>query len=181
MRLIWWIASWFGCGNSPIAPGTAGTAGAMPLRAAMNRLSASEYGVVTTIITLVGVLVSTLAERNSGKKDDGRIVIDEVAGYLITTAGRFPAGREKEALTAGFVFFRIFDILKPRPVRRFEKLPGGIGVMADDIMAGIWALIALRLWLLISPGLKAIAKKSYQKRREALKSDNSITSCRTQV
>lgn len=149
--LVWNLATWFGCGEAPLAPGTVGTAGAVPLRVAMEGLRPGAYAVVTLMITLIGTVVSGIVEMMTGKKDDKRIVIDEVAGYLVATAGPLPPERAKEALFTGFILFRIMDILKPGLARRCERLPGGLGVMADDLVAGVWALILLRLWLLISP------------------------------
>ena len=94
-----------------------------------------------------GVWAGTTAERYFGGIDPGPIVIDEVVGMLITLAF-IPVGWS--AALAGFVLFRIFDVFKPYPAGRFERLHGGLGVMADDAMAAVYANITLRvvMWLL---------------------------------
>lgn len=153
----WFIemgATWFGCGKAPIISGTFGTAGAIPLRIMMEGLKFPAYCLCTLIIAVLGVIFAHLAEKIYGKKDDGRIVIDEVLGYLITTLGPIKKGQEIEALIGGFLFFRLTDIIKPPPARKFEKLPGGIGVMADDLIAGLWALLLLRIWFIVPKNWK---------------------------
>lgn len=99
------------------------------------------------VVTLAGVVSSTLAERELGL-DAGPIVIDEVAGMLVTYL-LVPLPDELvprlAVLATGFVFFRIFDILKPFPVDRIQHLPGGYGIMADDLLAGLYANVALRI------------------------------------
>jgi len=112
------------------------------------------YLVGTVVVTGLGVWAADATERIYGKKDDGRIVIDEVAGQLLTLAPALAWAREDAffpALVTGFVLFRLFDITKPGPVRWAERgLPGGLGVMADDVVAGVLAaaLLAAGLWAL---------------------------------
>jgi phosphatidylglycerophosphatase A len=97
-------------------------------------------GVLT--VTLLGIRASTIVERESGSTDPGFVVIDEVAGQWITLA--FAPVDFGHAL-AGFVLFRFFDIVKPWPVRQFERFPGGQGIMLDDVAAGVYGLIAMSL------------------------------------
>ena len=98
-------------------------------------------------ITLIGIYVSGIVARESGVVDPGFVVIDEVAGQLIALIA-IPA-RWQYALTS-FILFRGFDILKPPPLRKIEKLPGGWGIMLDDVGAGLYALALLHLWILFT-------------------------------
>ena len=97
---------------------------------------------------VVGIWAASKAERYFGRSDPGQIVIDEVAGMLMTLA-TIPVGFVG-ALT-GFLLFRIFDVIKPWPAGDLERLHGGLGVMADDVMAGIYAHLSLRLMIWIAP------------------------------
>jgi len=139
------VATAFGAGYAPRAPGTCGTAVAVPLAWALASLSVWQYGLVAAGVTLLGVACAQRADRAWGTEDNQRIVIDEVAGYLVTV---LPVDRSGWApLLAGFVVFRALDITKPPPIRWLdEHLPGGWGVVLDDVAAG--ALGAGVLWLL---------------------------------
>jgi len=126
--LTW--SSFFGSGYVPVAPGTAGTAAAIPLWA---------YFAATAAVTLTGIAAAGRAGRYYGVADSGHIVIDEVAGYLVTMAF---LPRSLFAALAGFVFFRACDVLKPWPARFFDRDPrwkNGAGVVLDDLFAGVWA------------------------------------------
>ena len=96
------------------------------------------------IVVAIGIPAATLEERGCGKKDPGHVVIDEVAGQLVTFIA---CPIVWQALLAGFILFRVFDIVKPPPVRMLEKLPGGTGIVVDDVGAGVYALIVLQLLL----------------------------------
>jgi phosphatidylglycerophosphatase A len=130
------VATAFGAGYAPRAPGTCGTAVAVPLAWALSSLSIWQFGLVALGITLLGVACAQRADRAWGTEDNQRIVIDEVAGFLVTV---LPVDRGTwTTLAVGFVVFRAFDILKPPPVRWLdEHLPGGWGVVLDDIAAGL--------------------------------------------
>jgi len=142
------FATFLGTGYAPIAPATAasfavallgwwlGRGGAWPLPAQLGLL---------VLVTALGVPAASALERRYGP-DPKRVVCDEVAGMLVTYLG-VAVGAGPAGWLAGFFWFRVFDILKPFPVRRLERLPGGWGIMADDLLAGVYAQIALRLTL----------------------------------
>jgi len=110
--------------------------------------AAAELAVMVCLF-VAGVWAGTTAERYFGGIDPGPIVLDEVVGMLLTLAF-IPVG--VTGAVAGFFLFRIFDVIKPFPARRFEALHGGLGVMADDAMAAVYANVSLRLVMLIAPG-----------------------------
>lgn len=144
-RTVLGIATMGPCGHAPVAPGTFGSAAGLLLFWAV-RASGSlavELAVVLAVIA-VGVAAATRAESATGEHDPGLIVIDETAGMLVTLAA-VPVGFG--GAVAGFLAFRLFDIVKPFPARRAERLPGGWGVMADDLVAGVYAQVLLRLLL----------------------------------
>lgn len=130
------VATALGAGYCPRGPGTCGTIVAIPLAWALASLSAWQFGLVAAVVTLLGVACAERAGRAWGTQDDQRIVIDEVAGYLVTV---LPVDRAHWApLAAGFVVFRALDIGKPPPIRWLdEHVPGGWGVMLDDVAAGV--------------------------------------------
>lgn len=138
------VATALGAGYAPRAPGTCGTAVAVPLAWALSSLSMWQFGLVAVAVTLLGVACAERAGRAWGTEDDQRIVIDEVAGYLITV---LPVDRGSWApLAVGFVVFRLLDITKPPPIRWLdEHLPGGWGVMLDDVAAGVLGAAAMLL------------------------------------
>ena len=138
------IATALGAGYSPIAPGTCGTAVTVPLAWALASLAWWQYGLAALAVTLLGVACAQRADAAWGTHDDQRIVIDEVAGYLITVLS---VDRHSWVnLAVGFVVFRFFDIVKPPPVRWLdEHLPGGWGVVLDDVAAGLLGLATMLL------------------------------------
>ena len=146
-NLVIFIATGAGSGYSPIASGTAGSAVGVALFAALTwglGLSTPTLLGVTLAVTLVGVWAASRAEAIFGGKDDGHITIDEVAGQLITLLA-LPV--RWEVLLVGFFLFRFFDIVKPPPARQLEAVRGGLGVMGDDVFAGIYAnLVGQVLW-----------------------------------
>lgn len=142
-RLAVLLATFGYVGCVPVAPGTAGSLAALLLFAVVrSRGSAAlEVGALVAVSAL-GVWAATRAERHFAREDPGPVVIDEVAGLLLTLA-LVPVGLSGALL--GFLVFRVFDIAKPWPVRRFEDLPGGLGIMADDLMAGLYGNLLMRL------------------------------------
>jgi phosphatidylglycerophosphatase A len=145
------LATWFGCGLVPVAPGTAGTLGAVPLYFLAVR--GGRLGVISAAVavTALGIWAATVVARELEKKDPQIVVVDEVAGFLLTLAP-MPA-LSWRAVGVGFVLFRLLDTLKPWPIRRLEALPGGWGIVLDDLAAG--ALAAAILWGLRSAGVLA--------------------------
>ena len=136
------IATALGAGYSPIAPGTCGTAVAVPLAFALSDLPTWQFALVTVLITAIAIWAADRADRAWGTHDSGRIVIDEVAGYLVTMA--FVDRSHWIPLAVGFVVFRVFDIVKPPPVRWLDQnLPGGFGVVLDDIAAGLLGMVTM--------------------------------------
>ena len=130
------LATALGAGYSPIAPGTCGTAVTIPLAWALAGLAVWQYALVFVAVTGLGVWAAARADHAWGTHDSGRIVIDEVAGYLVTMT--FVDRASWIALAIGFVVFRALDIIKPPPVRWLdENLPGGWGVVLDDVAAGV--------------------------------------------
>ena len=147
-KLIVALATGLYSGKIPFAPGTWGSAFALIPWYFCRGLSLVNYLIVLAVIFVVGFLTSGSAEKIFDRPDPGCIVIDEILGMFITLtlAPNHPA-----AWLLGFVLFRIFDVLKPFPVSWFDThLHGGIDIMMDDVMAGVYALICLQLiWLLI--------------------------------
>jgi phosphatidylglycerophosphatase A len=136
------LAVWFGCGHVPVAPGTAGTLGAVPLYLGLRALGGLRaVAVGAVLVTAVGVWAASSVAARIQKKDPQIVVIDEVAGFLVTMLGA-PTGWR--ALVAGFVLFRVFDQLKPWPARYAERAwPSGWGIMFDDVFAGVWGALVL--------------------------------------
>jgi phosphatidylglycerophosphatase A len=134
------IATVGGVGWFPVAPGTAGSAAGVVIYLLSHGWSAPAQVALLLGITLVGWWAAGVAETEFKKEDPGPVVIDEVAGQLVTL---LLTGVGWRGAIAGFFIFRVLDILKPFPARRLERLHGGLGIMADDLMAGAygWALM----------------------------------------
>jgi phosphatidylglycerophosphatase A len=148
-RIPWLIATFFGVGHLRPGPGSwaAGLTVLLWWLASRGIQSAWLWPVAalsSVIVTLVGIQAATVVSRESGQKDPGFVVIDEVAGQMIALIAVPPHWKY---LLAGFILFRSFDIVKPFPLRRLERLPGGTGIMMDDIGAGLCALVLLQAWL----------------------------------
>lgn len=146
------LSTFFGAGYSPIAPGTAGSAAAIPLYVLLRWLGLPWLDVIVIVtLCLAGFWAGTVAAQHYGREDPGYVVLDEVVGMLLTLAF-IPL--TWVGVVAGFFLFRLFDIVKPPPARQFERLPGGVGIMMDDVMAGIYANIALRLLIWLIPAIR---------------------------
>jgi phosphatidylglycerophosphatase A len=134
--VAWTLATWFGCGRVPKAPGTAGTVGAIPLYLLLAHTGRAGVGLAAMAMTFVGVWAASVVARELASKDPQVVVIDEVAGFLVTMV---PVRTLSwQAVLAGFVLFRLLDSLKPWPIRRAEQLPGGWGIVLDDVAAGVF-------------------------------------------
>lgn len=136
------IATFFYSGLFPVAPGTAGTLAAIPLFYVISFTPTYLYLAITVLIILVSVWASGIAEEIFGKTDPGQVVADEVCGYLITMI-LVPVTLSN--IFMGFLLFRLFDIAKPYPIRKLEKLPGGWGIVMDDVMAGVYSCVTLHI------------------------------------
>lgn len=142
------LAFGFGAGLFPFAPGTAGTLVAIPLVIATAALGWSAQLAIALLGIALGVYICGESARRLGTHDHPAIVWDEISGYMITM---LPVPPTWPWLLAGFVLFRLFDILKPWPIREADhSLRGGLGIMLDDVLAGIFAgliLLALNTWM----------------------------------
>jgi phosphatidylglycerophosphatase A len=148
-RLAVFLATVGYCGYFPIAPGTVGSAAGLVFYLLVWWAQSPLFEAALILVLFVtGVWAGTTSERYFGGIDPGPIVLDEVVGMLITLAF-IPVGLTGALI--GFLLFRLFDVFKPFPAGRFEKLHGGLGVMADDAMAAIYANIVLRLVLWVRP------------------------------
>ena len=142
------FASVFGLGKAPVAPGTvASLIAGVPCFLAAGRFSWQIQLAFSTVIFVIGWYVSGKTERELGRIDPSEVVIDELCGYLVAMTGHAVSF---VSILTGFLLFRLFDIWKPWPIRSLErKLPGGAGIMVDDVLAGIYAnvigLIILKL------------------------------------
>jgi phosphatidylglycerophosphatase A len=141
-RLAWVVATWFGCGLAPVGPGTFGTLAAIPLYLLADRWGLVGVGTAAGVTTLAGVWAASVVARELGKKDPQVVVVDEVAGFLVTMLGTHASWA---AVLAGFFLFRLLDITKPWPIRTVERMPSGWGIVFDDVAAGAMAAGAMAL------------------------------------
>lgn len=140
--VILFIAQGAYSGKSPFAPGTAGTVVGVLLYLVLKGLSPAWYLVACVLVIGSGVWAAEEAEKLLGKKDAQSIVIDEIAGYLISMV-LVPSGWMY--VVAAFILFRVFDVIKPWPLKRLQDLRGGVGVVLDDVGAGIYTNAFLQL------------------------------------
>jgi phosphatidylglycerophosphatase A len=139
-KLITFLATGLGSGLSPFAPGTMGTLVGVVICLLCLPLPWPMRLLIVIALSALSIYVSGRAEKIYKKKDDQRIVIDEIVGFQITM---LPVAITVLHLCVGFVLFRIFDILKPFPINNLQRLPGGWGVVIDDVAAGIYAGVIL--------------------------------------
>lgn len=130
------LSTWFGSGLFPFASGTIGTLAAVPLILALDSLGIRSSVYTVLVAVVISVWASDRTQDVLGKKDPSEVVIDEVAGFLLTMA-LLP--HTWLALCLGFFLFRFFDVLKPFPIKHLEKLKGGFGIVFDDLLAGLYA------------------------------------------
>jgi phosphatidylglycerophosphatase A len=153
------VATGAGSGYSPYVPGTVGSGVGLLLYALILSLPLSGHvltgvlSAVALLTALAGTWAAGSAEALFGRKDDRRITIDEIAGMLIALVA-LPV--RPEAAASAFLIFRLLDVVKPPPARAAERLPGGVGVMADDLVAGAYAnVMGQVLWRVLLPGASA--------------------------
>lgn len=139
------LATWFGCGYARFAPGTCGSAGAVlpAWLLAQAGWKPWHFGLLALALLPAAVWAAGRVARRVQKKDPNLVVIDEVVGQWISLAGA--ATLSWKTCLAAFFLFRLFDIWKPAPARQFERLPGGAGIVADDVMSGLYAALLLFL------------------------------------
>lgn len=143
-----WIATGFGLGYAPIASGTVGSLGGVLLYGVLHPLPWPMYLITVVALAFLGVWSADKAERIFQKKDCGYIVIDEIVGFMISV---FLIPWKWPWILAAFMLFRVFDVLKLFPLRRAELLPGGVGILLDDVGAGLYTNVLLhliRIWLM---------------------------------
>ena len=140
-RLAVLLATAGGAGFAPVAPGTAGSAVGLVIYLLTRTWPSLWQVALVAVSSGVGFGASHVAARHFNREDPGEVVIDEVAGQLATLC---LTGAGVWAAVLGFLIFRVLDIVKPWPAGRFERLPGGIGIMADDLMAGAYGNVLLR-------------------------------------
>ncbi len=134
----------FGAGTVPIAPGTAGSLLGLILYWGLGRAPLGLYLASVLALIVLGTLACDQAERALGERDSPKIVVDEVCGILLTLAG-LPF--EARYAASGFLLFRLFDIVKPYPIRRVERhFAGGVAIMADDLVAALYSNLILHLF-----------------------------------
>src|SRR5208283_93116 len=142
------VATFFGAGRLQPGPGTWGSLATVIVWAlASSRIpvaSRTSATIVAAAVTLIGIPAATLVARTSGLKDPQFVVIDEVAGQLVTLIAVPLAWK---TFLAGLILFRVFDMWKPFPIRRLERLPEGTGIVVDDLGAGLYALAIMHLLL----------------------------------
>jgi phosphatidylglycerophosphatase A len=149
-RLGVFVATCGYIGYIPFAPGTFGSAAGLVLFVLVRRTESIAVEVaVIAVLFAIGVWSGNEAERHFGKVDPGPVVLDEVVGMLITLA-LLPVNLV--GAIVGFLLFRILDVVKPWPSGRFEALPGGLGVMADDGMAAVYGNLVMRALMFFVPG-----------------------------
>ena len=138
------IATWFGLGYAPIAPGTAGSLGAIAIAWLLHEyanFTPFSFWVMGVLLAAPGMWAAGVVAKELGSKDPQIVVVDEVIGQWITLAGA--SHLNWKSWLAAFALFRLFDIWKPAPVRQLERLPTGVGIVADDAMAGVYAALVL--------------------------------------
>jgi phosphatidylglycerophosphatase A len=150
-RVAYALATGLGAGFVPIAPGTVGSAEGVTIFVGILAIHPGQaslmivLAVINVVIFVIGVWASTRTCELTGLKDPRLVVIDEVSGQLIALTPLIFFPLSVVGVVAGFLLFRLFDIFKPYPIRKLERLNAGLGVMADDVLAGVYA--AALLWL----------------------------------
>jgi len=138
------LSSWFGAGLFPVVPGTFGTLAAVPFIFVFDDI-ADYYKVLFLFLVIAAAIwASGRAEESLRVEDPSEVVIDEVAGFFLAV---FFLPFSLTVLAMGFVLFRFFDILKPYPIKKLERIKGGLGIVGDDLLAGFYTYVSLRIIL----------------------------------
>lgn len=146
-KTVIWLATGFYTGNIPRAPGTFGTLPGLLLCFFLARLPLSVSILLILMLIGLAIWIAGEAEKMLGKKDPGCIVIDEIAGMAVTMVA-IPF--TLQTAISGFVLFRLFDVLKPPPIKTIDKkMHGGVGIVLDDVIAGVFANLVLRTGILL--------------------------------
>jgi len=137
------IATWFGCGYAPKAPGTAGSLAALVVAIALHYFGLGRWTLLalTALLIAPGIWSAGVVAKAANQPDPQIVVVDEVIGQWITLAGS--ATFNWKSCLAAFVLFRLLDMWKPAPARQFESFPGGWGIVADDVMAGVYGALGI--------------------------------------
>ncbi|MDH3879660.1 MAG: phosphatidylglycerophosphatase A [Desulfobacterales bacterium] len=147
-RAVLFVATGFFIGTVPFAPGTFGTLIGLPVCFLLSRLNFLQSVICILVFIPFAIWIASAAEKILRQKDPGQIVIDEIVGLIITFVG-LPFNLK--TVLAGFIIFRVLDILKPFPIRTLEKrVGGGSGVVLDDVLAGVYGNLILRLVIFIT-------------------------------
>ena len=144
--LAYLVSTWFGCGLSPYAPGTAGSLGGLAVAIPLHHFfgfTEWRFLLLAAVLFPLSVWAATRTARALQKKDPGVVVVDEVVGQWIALAGAHTFSWR--TYLVAFALFRVFDIWKPWPTRQLEALPEGLGIVVDDVMAGCYAALVLLL------------------------------------
>ena len=145
-----WIATGGPAGYAPVAPGTFGSLIGLAIYFLIARWPIAAQLAAGAAITLIGTWAAGIAARHFNRSDPSYVVVDEIAGQVVTLIG---LGTAWTTLLLGFVVFRALDIIKPWPANRLEAMHGGTGIMADDLMAAIYGQVVLRAVIFFIPGL----------------------------
>ena len=146
-RLAFALATGFGSGYSPIAPGTAGSAVGLVFVWGMSYLKLPGQIAAVVVVSVLSIIAADIVARSTGLKDPGLVVADEIAGMMLTMIA-IPFTLKTAVI--GFILFRVMDVVKPPPARQFERFKGGVGIVADDLMAAVYAHLALRGVLMLT-------------------------------
>lgn len=146
-RLAFALATGFGSGYSPIAPGTAGSAVGLVFVWGMSYLNLPGQIAAVIVVSVLSVIAADIVARSTGLKDPGLVVADEIAGMMLTMIA-IPFTLKTAVI--GFILFRVMDVVKPPPARQFERFKGGVGIVADDLMAAVYAHLVLRGVLMVT-------------------------------
>jgi len=149
-KAVIFLASGCFLGNVPFAPGTFGSLLGIPLCFALAKTDVFVAALLTLLFIVIAIWIAHIAAKIFDNTDPGNIVIDEIAGMAVTFIG---VPFNLASVVSGFLLFRLLDITKPFPIRRLERsLPGGVGIVLDDVVAGIYGNLILRLACLLIEG-----------------------------